>query len=660
MLIGVIVCGIVEDYAVNLCQSIEHISEKNDVKCVVIPIRFIGLDYETILGNKYAYCYNSMVSYGLLSCFDGLIIEMASVLMYAEDERKKRFAQLFDNIPHVFISFDKENTNNVALDNQAGLTEALEYMYKNGAKKFVMLGGTPGNIDAIDRKDCFEKFIRKHNLSYSDKTYKDASFFLPCDEDAEQLLLDNMDADVIVCANDVLAKTIYKTCRKVGKKPGKDVSVLGFDDSRICTTIYPAISSIRTDIVELGKESFHLLMDAIKGAPSRKVVVPSKFILRDSICHREHGKEELFINLTFKDVLLQSDNNPYIDKIEKILSVVADLINHPKSRSLDSILQDIYLNLDELFSFDNLDCINWERFFNVTNLKYKQWVSLCTNPDEQKKITALFVKLYEMMLIHRNTAPNKSVHDFMRNMEMEQYFRESMQYVRNSEANYTRFIKSSGFMGIQNAYLYIYDEPIYYIQGELLKIPEYLNLKVVMKDGKTIPIPLNKQKIHRESVFINKYVNWMTYSNLMAFPVYSDNIIFGILVCDMKRVGYEKADLFIHQLGSSIRMMNLRIENKRIVDNYEDSVRRLKEHNITLDTMSKTDPLTGLNNRRGFNMRSHTLFGLFPNDSLSVIIGYLDMNDLKVVNDRFGHDDGDYALKTIGNILADFVTTHNG
>lgn len=75
----------------------------------------------------------------------------------------------------------------------------------------------------------------------------------------------------------------------------------------------------------------------------------------------------------------------------------------------------------------------------------------------------------------------------------------------------------------------------------------------------------------------------------------------------MKRLGFESSDLFMNQIGSGIRMMNLRIENRQIVDDYEESVRRLKEYNITLDTMSKTDSLTGLNNRRGFYMRANTL-----------------------------------------------------
>ena len=38
-------------------------------------------------------------------------------------------------------------------------------------------------------------------------------------------------------------------------------------------------------------------------------------------------------------------------------------------------------------------------------------------------------------------------------------------------------------------------------------------------------------------------------------------------------------------------------------------------------------------------------------EGVGCIVGYVDMNDLKIVNDRFGHDDGDFALKKIAEVI---------
>ena len=664
MLIGVVVCGIVEDYAINLVKSIEQMSEKNDVKCVIIPIKFLGLDYEKVLNNKYAYCYNSSAAYGLLSCFDGLIIEMASTLMYAEDNIKQQFAALYDNIPHVFISFDKDNVSSVAIDNQAGLRDALEYMHKNGATKYAMFGGPANNIDSVVRKACFEDFISKNNLPYSETSYQEGSFFRPCDREAEQLVSDNMDADVFVCANDFLAKHIYKALGEVGKKPGKDVSVLGFDDSQVCTSTYPTIASIRTDIIEVGKVSFELLLERIKNNTVKRVTVPSKFILRDSICHKEKAKDEHSNNSVFDDYVsidVRAVTNSQIELIRTKFVELAMLVENKGKVSANELLNNINNKLDELFACEGLECLDWERLSERINAKYTEWLRALSESDMQQRLTDIYIKINKFLMTANNhTSPDKIYADIMKNAGMERFLREIMQFTRNADANYTRYVGNIGFLGINNAFLYMYNEPIYYVQGEKLIIPEYLNLKAVLSDGEAVAVAQNKQRIAREAILDNEYVSWKGYSSLVLFPIFSDNMLYGILLCDIKRKGYEQADLFMNQMGSGIRMMNLRIENRQIVDEYEESVRKLKEYNITLDNMSKTDSLTGLNNRRGFYMRANSLLGMFPNDSMSVVVGYADMNDLKLVNDRFGHDDGDFALRAIGSVITDFVTMYNG
>lgn len=66
-----------------------------------------------------------------------------------------------------------------------------------------------------------------------------------------------------------------------------------------------------------------------------------------------------------------------------------------------------------------------------------------------------------------------------------------------------------------------------------------------------------------------------------------------------------------------------------------------------LEEMYLSDPLTGLNNRHGFN-RALALKD-FSGKYTSVVM--LDLDKLKYINDNYGHDEGDFALKTIGQAL---------
>lgn len=76
--------------------------------------------------------------------------------------------------------------------------------------------------------------------------------------------------------------------------------------------------------------------------------------------------------------------------------------------------------------------------------------------------------------------------------------------------------------------------------------------------------------------------------------------------------------------------------------------------NEALEKMAYTDELTGLANRR----RCEEFFDeLDENDSDYIIIGF-DLNNLKVVNDTLGHDEGDRFIKEFAEILSAVFGKH--
>lgn len=65
-----------------------------------------------------------------------------------------------------------------------------------------------------------------------------------------------------------------------------------------------------------------------------------------------------------------------------------------------------------------------------------------------------------------------------------------------------------------------------------------------------------------------------------------------------------------------------------------------------------TDFLTGLPNRRAITGHAEAVFSMAKRNRTSFALGVMDIDHFKAVNDRFGHDSGDLALKHIAGILA--------
>lgn len=70
-----------------------------------------------------------------------------------------------------------------------------------------------------------------------------------------------------------------------------------------------------------------------------------------------------------------------------------------------------------------------------------------------------------------------------------------------------------------------------------------------------------------------------------------------------------------------------------------------------LHDMSLSDHLTGLDNRRGFYMEGGQLLRMARRLRRPVAMLFVDLDDLKGINDEFGHSAGDEALKDLGRLL---------
>jgi two-component system cell cycle response regulator len=72
---------------------------------------------------------------------------------------------------------------------------------------------------------------------------------------------------------------------------------------------------------------------------------------------------------------------------------------------------------------------------------------------------------------------------------------------------------------------------------------------------------------------------------------------------------------------------------------------------LHLLSLSLMDELTGLHNRRGFISMAEQRLKLTSRQGVRSMLIFIDMDNLKYINDNFGHREGDYALQQIAALL---------
>jgi diguanylate cyclase (GGDEF)-like protein len=118
--------------------------------------------------------------------------------------------------------------------------------------------------------------------------------------------------------------------------------------------------------------------------------------------------------------------------------------------------------------------------------------------------------------------------------------------------------------------------------------------------------------------------------------------------------------------GNTIGMMHIYLGN---TDNLDDNVKKLAftvaEHlglalaNLNLQEKLReqaiSDPLTGLYNRRYYEETINQEIMRAQRHKQEMSILMLDLDHFKRFNDNYGHDAGDYVLKTIGSLLLNIM-----
>jgi diguanylate cyclase (GGDEF)-like protein len=90
---------------------------------------------------------------------------------------------------------------------------------------------------------------------------------------------------------------------------------------------------------------------------------------------------------------------------------------------------------------------------------------------------------------------------------------------------------------------------------------------------------------------------------------------------------------------------------RRQVNMLEKTVGDFERMENDLRRLTYTDELTGLYNRRGFFTLAEQQLKMASRFKGGILILYADIDNLKSINDTYGHDEGSRAIKEVANIL---------
>ncbi|MCR4743348.1 MAG: GGDEF domain-containing protein [Treponema sp.] len=198
----------------------------------------------------------------------------------------------------------------------------------------------------------------------------------------------------------------------------------------------------------------------------------------------------------------------------------------------------------------------------------------------------------------------------------------------------------------------LYDEPIFLNKHELPNIP---------KKAEMIMYSSSRQKgikAFRPEVIFDWSERICPIDSIrkeegayILYPIFSGEANYGYFLCKPRKKNFGaytvNLKILISVFSTAVEYTNNILQREKL----SSENHQLTETNTNLYMQSKTDELTKLLNRRGFMEIGQRTIDIAQEMNNSCIVFFADLDGLKTINDTYGHEMGDKAIKLQAEIL---------
>lgn len=197
------------------------------------------------------------------------------------------------NVPFVRIAPDKDLTASpyICIDDYQAAFDVTDSLIKQGHNKIAHIIGNPNQGASRLRYQGYLDAMRSNGLSMPPEYIEQGLFTYKSGlECAEKLLKLDDKPTAIFAANDEMAAAVVSVAHLNGFNVPDNLSVVGFDDAQLATTISPHLSTVRQPISEMAQTAVDILASGKFADLSKAKISEFRHILDFELIERESSK----------------------------------------------------------------------------------------------------------------------------------------------------------------------------------------------------------------------------------------------------------------------------------------------------------------------------------------------------------------------------------
>ena len=169
----------------------------------------------------------------------------------------------------------------VDVDGAAGSALATEHLLDRGHQRIAWIGWRKDSRIGEDRRSGWSRALHARGLSTTGLASR-VEDTVASGREASAVLLDEARPSAFVCASDTLAMGVLHTLAERGLVAGRDIAVVGFDDSQVAQVVPPGLTSVRLPLEEVAIQ----VVKALEGLLGHPPVVGPGVLLTPTLAVR--------------------------------------------------------------------------------------------------------------------------------------------------------------------------------------------------------------------------------------------------------------------------------------------------------------------------------------------------------------------------------------
>lgn len=659
---GLLIGQLEESYFSAIWAGIAEYVEDNNIDLYIFTACSPGS------AREWNYEHNIINDYITKDKIDGLIVLTNEMNYYITDLQIKEICYQYKDIPLISTGYELDGYKSIIVDNKLGVIEAVNHLVlEHNRKRILFIKGLDMNFDTKERFEAYKNQLLNLNIEFDPELVFTGNYSIRSGSDViEEALRRNIQFDAVLSSNDSMAIGVIDRLKSMGFSVPEDISVIGYDDIEKSRVNDVPLTTIRQPLYELGWQSAELLRKLISSKHIPTIsILPTAMVFRESCgCFMSNKYFEKDTDNQHNKNIKKSLNQTYRGYLTASLNDKLSSDNHGSikvSNLIISIFDQFLIKETDLYKKNLSSLINYQikgrkDLIYLQNSLIKVLRELSSNlyTLDQKRIYESIMSVLDRCIMNAITRVKSNKNIKQREFEwitadVSRHISDSFDFeslINNIKNNIPR-------LGIKTFYLTLFNNESDSLKQDSWKIPDKTKVVTVVENYKL------SDNIYSEDYYDSINIlpvdiirnNRGIRKTLIILPLFFNKEQYGLMI-----FSYKASKLLIYenlrtQISGAVKVSRLITEKEKAEEELKKAFIKIENSNFHLKDISLHDELTGLYNRRGFFELGKKEFHIQKELGGSFILFFMDLDGLKQINDTYGHDAGDLAIKEFGNIL---------